>query len=134
MRQKAVLVVDRRADSSAMFSARLRASGYQVMESSTAPHAFRTARELAPDLIVTRFPVDAGEGGLMDLLRREEATRSIPVVSTTGRPLRQDDATGGVVEFGLFRAGPGQLLQTIHDVLKRAEQVAVSPGEAAFAT
>lgn len=85
-----VLIVDDESD--ARYRIRALAGPAEVLEAETAEDAMRLVREHRPDVILLDLllPGMSGEE-MLQQLRRDDATSSIPVVVVTGRRLSEDD-------------------------------------------
>ena len=79
-----ILVVEDNALNAKLLRDFLQAKGYRVIESTTAEKGLQLAREHGPDLILMdiRLPGMNGVTALQEL-KRDEATRHIPVMAVT---------------------------------------------------
>jgi DNA-binding response OmpR family regulator len=81
-----ILVVDDDEAVQQMLSRQLKASGYDVALAFDSTSTMRVAREEAPDLILLDLGLPAGDGFLlMEELKADTYTASIPVIVLTGR-------------------------------------------------
>jgi CheY-like chemotaxis protein len=80
-----VLLVDQDDDNRAMYGQYLKAANWIVEEAADGRDALAKALALRPDLIVTEIRLPGIDGfELCKLLRRDFATRAIPIVVVTG--------------------------------------------------
>jgi len=80
-----VLLVDRDQDTRQMYSEFLRGADVRVEEAVDGPDALAKAFVLHPDCIVTETRLSGIDGyALVDLLRRDPATKTTPVIVVTG--------------------------------------------------
>ena len=84
--KKTILAVDDDLDTLIGLSIRLRAAGYHVLIAGDAANAVHSAVKDSPDLIVLDISMPGGNGFIvLDLLKSDLATASIPVIVLTGR-------------------------------------------------
>lgn len=84
---KKILIVEDHKDSCLWIAAVLRQCGFEAIEAGDASVAVRMARMEMPDLILLDLHLPAGGGQfVMESLRRQEETASIPFVIMTGDP------------------------------------------------
>jgi two-component system cell cycle response regulator DivK len=89
-----ILVVEDDAKSRRLARDVLEAHGYRVAEATTGDEALRLACSLRPALILmdVHLPVRDGISALA-AIRREPATRAIPVIAVTASAMAQERAT-----------------------------------------
>ena len=85
----------------------LQVKGYQLIESTTAEEGLQLAREHVPDLILMdiRLPGMNGVTALQEL-KRDEATRHIPVMAVTASVMPSERDTFLVAGFDGYHAKP----------------------------
>jgi CheY-like chemotaxis protein len=85
------LLVDRDADTRQMYREYLRLGDWTVEESADGREALAKAINIHPDIVVTETRLSGMSGyDLCALLRRDSATRSIPIVVVTGNAYEKD--------------------------------------------
>lgn len=85
------LLVDRDADTRRMFAEYLRLDEWNVEEASDGREALAKAITTRPDVVVTETRLPGINGlDLCGLLRRDSATRTIPIVIVTGDAFAED--------------------------------------------
>jgi DNA-binding response OmpR family regulator len=98
-RRPLILVADDDPDIRSLVTLRLERSGYEVVAAGDGEQAFAAALERAPDLALLDVMMPKLDGyELTERLRREEATRHLPVILLTARVQETDIARG--VEAG----------------------------------
>jgi two-component system cell cycle response regulator DivK len=71
----------------------LQHAGYTVLSASDAESGLALAREQHPDLILMDIQLPGMDGlAAIELLKRDEATRSIPVIVLTALAMKGDEA------------------------------------------
>jgi CheY-like chemotaxis protein len=86
-----VLFVDQDDDNRTMYSQYMKAANWIVEEAADGREALAKALALRPDLIVTEIRLPGIDGfELCSLLRRDFATRAIPIVVVTGDAYKRD--------------------------------------------
>lgn len=94
-----VLVADDDPDIRSLVTLRLERSGYEVIAAGDGEQALAAALERAPDLALLDVMMPKLDGyEVTERLRREEATRHLPVILLTARVQETDIARG--VEAG----------------------------------
>ena len=98
-RRPLVLVADDDPDIRSLVTLRLERSGYAVVAAGDGEQALAAALERAPDLALLDVMMPKLDGyEVTERLRREEATRHLPVILLTARVQETDIARG--VEAG----------------------------------
>jgi DNA-binding response OmpR family regulator len=88
VRNSKILVIEDDHDVSILISTVLEAAGYQIVTARDADTAFRVAHRERPDLITLDMGMPGGGGGLvLDQLRADPVTMTVPVVVVTGSDL-----------------------------------------------
>jgi len=104
----------------------LERSGYQPILTATGEEGLKAAREQAPDLIFLDFGLPGISGKeVCDYLKKEEATKDIPVIFLTGTSLPKDVVDCFDVGCDYFLAKPisaGTLLKQMKTVFEEAEE------------
>jgi CheY-like chemotaxis protein len=84
---KTVLIVEDQLEIRAINSAYLQHHGYRVVAAETGADGLRAARESDPDLVLMDISVPGMDGiAVCEALKRDPATRHIPVVMITAHP------------------------------------------------
>jgi two-component system, OmpR family, phosphate regulon response regulator PhoB len=114
-----VLVVDDHADTREGYEAYLRFIGARVATAGNGEDAIKLARDLTPDVIVMdgKLPGMSGHDAI-EILRRDTHTRSIPIISVSGRH-------GGDTRCDMFLmkpCTPDALAAAIRDVLGKSNR------------
>ncbi len=121
MADKKVLVVDDETHIVHVVAIKLRNNGYEVIPAENGADAFELAREEKPDIIVTDFQMPVMTGlELVKKLRRNEATKDIPVVMLTARGFAVEDEQKEDLQISRFLSkpfSPKELLRSIEDIL-----------------
>lgn len=95
MNSKTVLVVDDDSDSRMICSTILVHNGFQVVEAGDGPAALRLARERCPDVILIDLALPNLDGwAVLDRLKADPVTRSIPVIVLTASAAQADRVRG----------------------------------------
>ena len=86
MARKKILVVDDDPEIRLALQLRLKANGYTVALAGDGEASIAQTRLLMPDLILLDLGLPAGDGfSVMDHLKADKSTASIPVIILTGR-------------------------------------------------
>ena len=86
-----VLLIDRDEDSRSMYAQYVKGANWIVEEAEDGREALAKALALRPDVIVTELRLPGIDGfELCTLLRRDFATRAIPIVVVTGDAYKRD--------------------------------------------
>lgn len=110
-----LLLVTQYPDERAIYGDALRAHGFTVHIASDPDNAFAYAKRRRPDLVITRIP-HPGPVGLLQRLKRDAMTRSVPVVVLTSLMAPQDRASAmlaGCDGYLLLPTLPETLIQEI---------------------
>ncbi len=128
MADKRVLVVDDEIHIVHVVAIKLRNNGYEVISADNGAEAYELALKDKPDIIVTDFQMPIMSGmELIEKLRQNEDTKSIPVIMLTARsfavPQEQQDKLqiSGCLSKPF---SPKELLGHIEDILYQRELVA----------
>lgn len=116
-----ILVVDDDEAVQQMLSLQLKARGYNVALAFDSASTMRIAREEAPDLILLDLGLPAGDGFLlMEELKADTYTASIPVIVLTGRDAEGNQEKAyetGAVDFFQKPINSSWLLRAIEGAL-----------------
>ena len=89
--RKCVLIVEDNPLNMKLFSAMIRAQGYDVLQAVTGSHGLDLAQRVHPDLIIMDIQLPGMSGlEITHTLKADEATRDIPIIATTAFALRGD--------------------------------------------
>lgn len=91
IRNKKILIVDDEPDFVKMIKTRLEANDYKVAVAFDGEEGLKKAQEEIPDAILLdiMMPKKDGYTFLLDL-KKDEATKSIPVIALTAKPKMED--------------------------------------------
>ncbi len=104
---KRILVVDDEEMFRETVSSVLRQSGYSVLEAQNGEEAIAAAENFIPDLIISDVNMDRLDGfGLLDRLRMDPATSTIPFVFMTGLSDKESMRKGMVLGADDFLVKP----------------------------
>jgi len=121
MAERKVLVVDDEIHIIHVVTIKLRNNGYDVISAENGAAAFELAREEQPDIVVTDFQMPVMTGlELVRELRRNEATKDIPVIMLTARGFAIEDEQKEDLQISEFLSkpfSPKELLRSIEDIL-----------------
>jgi DNA-binding response OmpR family regulator len=122
-RRPLVLVADDDPDIRSLVVLRLERSGYEVVAAGDGEEALATALERNPDLALLDVMMPKLDGyEVTERLRREEATRHLPVILLTARVQETDIARGleaGADEYVKKPFSPTELRARVQAVLGR---------------
>ena len=121
MADKKVLVVDDEIHIVHVVAIKLRNNGYEVIPAENGADALELACKEKPDIIVTDFQMPVMTGlELVEKLRRNEATKDIPVIMLTARGFAVEDEQKEDLQISRFLSkpfSPKELLRSIEDIL-----------------
>ena len=121
MADKKVLVVDDEIHIVYVVAIKLRNNGYEVISAENGADAFKLACEEKPDIIVTDFQMPVMTGlELVKKLRRNKATKDIPVIMVTARNFAIEDEQKQALKISQCLSkpfSPKELLRSVEDVL-----------------
>lgn len=133
MSQPAVLVVEDDLTINEALCDRLRAEGFAAHAAYDGPSAVDMAAHLEPDVIVLDLMLPGFDG--LEVCRRVQATRPVPVLMLTARDDEADILTGLAVGADDYLTKPfrmGEVIARVRALLRRvrrAEELATTPGE-----
>ncbi len=90
---KRVLVIEDNAVNRRLVQFLLKSQGYEVREAASAPEGFESLKEKRPDLILMDIQLPGMDGlAATRELKRDPATRDIPVLIVTSYAMKGDEA------------------------------------------
>jgi CheY-like chemotaxis protein len=102
-----LLLVEDNEDNRIIYSTVLRHLGYQVLEAQDGVQAVALARSEHPDLILMDISIPMIDGWeATRVLRRDPATRSIPIVALTAHAMDDDRERAAEIGFTSYLAKP----------------------------
>lgn len=130
--QLKVLVVDDEPDIPVMIECALAEAGFECLEAGDAVSAQRQIDEYHPDVVVLDWMLPECSGlELLGQLRRQAATRTLPVIMLSARTETDDRAQAletGADDYVCKPFSPRELRARIHAVLRRCESIALDEG------
>jgi two-component system OmpR family response regulator len=110
MAKKKILVVDDEASLTRMLRRNLEATGkYEVREENSGAHAYETAREFQPDMIMLDVMMPDMDGGdVAAKIQDDESLKHIPIVFLTAILKKEEvaESTGSTIGGRTFLAKP----------------------------
>ncbi len=132
MAREHILVVDDEEDILELVRYNLEKDGYAVTGVASGEDAAPRALQLRPDLIILDLMLPGLDGlTVCKHLKREEATRGIPVIMLTARGSEADIVTGlelGADDYVTKPFSPRVLVARVRSVLRRPRGAADPPG------
>lgn len=127
--QRRILVVEDEQPIREMLSFILDQHGYQAVEAGDIDSAQAQLREPYPELILLDWMLPGGSGvALCKQLKRDEATRQIPVIMLTARGEEEDKVRGleaGADDYITKPFSPKELTARLHAVMRRVSPTSV---------
>jgi DNA-binding response OmpR family regulator len=127
--RKRILVVDDDPELVELVSFNLKHAGYAIGTASNGVEAIKKARSLAPDLILLDVMMPELDGfAVCEILRRDAATASIPIVMLTAISSELGRLAGlgsGATEFLSKPFSPRLVVARIENLLKKAANVGI---------
>ncbi|MCY7343780.1 MAG: response regulator transcription factor [Pseudonocardia sp.] len=123
--RRRVLVVDDEPTIAASVAARLRAEGYTVDVAHDGPSAMARVAEQEPDLVVLDIMLPGFDG--LEVCRRIQARRSVPVLMLTARDAETDLLVGLAVGADDYLTKPfsiRELAARVHALFRTVERAA----------
>jgi CheY-like chemotaxis protein len=121
---KTVLVADDKATSRELIRTVLEGRGYAVSEAADGIEAVRSAREIAPDLIILDLHMPGLDGfGVLAELRRDEKFAATPIMALTASAMQGDRARALAAGFDSYVSKPiplPALREEVERLLNRA--------------
>ncbi len=127
-----VLVVEDEPDIAALIAYQLTREGYRVETASTGTDALAAVSREIPDLVVLdrMLPGISGDEVLQNL-RKEAATRTIPILVLTAKKEQEDRIKGfelGADDYLTKPFSPRELVLRVQAILRRSQEPAVESG------
>ena len=123
--QRRILVVEDEQPIREMLSFILDQHGYQAVEAGDIDSAQAQLREPYPELILLDWMLPGGSGvALCKQLKRDEATRQIPVIMLTARGEEEDKVRGleaGADDYVTKPFSPKELMARVKAVIRRVK-------------
>ncbi|MBQ1784782.1 MAG: phosphate regulon transcriptional regulator PhoB [Gammaproteobacteria bacterium] len=123
--QRRILVVEDEQPIREMLSFILDQHGYQAIEAGDIDGAMAQLREPYPELILLDWMLPGGSGvALCKQLKRDEATRQIPVIMLTARGEEEDKVRGleaGADDYVTKPFSPKELMARVKAVIRRVK-------------
>ncbi len=123
-----VLVIEDEEDIAELVVFNLKRAGYEVESAQDGIRGLGAAKSILPDLIVLDLMMPGMDGfTLFKELKREPATRGIPVIMLTARGQTEDRIRGlevGASDYMTKPFSPKELVLRVSSVLKRSGQPA----------
>lgn len=121
MENKKVLVVDDEMHIVHVVAIKLRSNGFEVITASNGEEAYGLACSEKPDIIVTDLQMPLLNGlDLVDKIRQNEQTKSVPVILLTGRSFSIDNEKREQLRISECIGkpfSPRELLEKIRNIL-----------------
>jgi CheY-like chemotaxis protein len=121
MAGRTILVADDQADIRLMSRVNLALEGYKVLEAATGEEALAVIAEHHPDLVLLDIMMPGMDGWqVLDAIRGNPKTESIPVVLLTARVQREDELRGweaGAADYISKPFNPSWLTQVVSRAL-----------------
>ncbi|MDA0311635.1 MAG: response regulator transcription factor [Gemmatimonadetes bacterium] len=128
-----VLVVEDEPDIAALIAYQLTREGFRVETAGTGPEALKAVSRDIPDLIVLdrMLPGISGDG-VLQRLRAEVSTATVPVLVLTAKREQEDRIEGlelGADDYLTKPFSPRELVLRVKAILRRASEAPSSGGE-----
>lgn len=124
MAARKILVVEDEAPIRQMIAFNLTRAGFEVAEAEDCNQARRRIADSRPDLVLVDWMLPDSSGlELTRTLRRDEASREVPIIMLTARAEERDKVQGldgGADDYITKPFSPRELLSRINAVLRRA--------------
>lgn len=125
-----ILIVDDEADISHLVAYNLRRAGYEALEARDGPEALRLIGKQRPDLVILDRMLPSGDGGeLCAQLKRNPATRDLPIILLTAKSAEWDRVQGfelGADDYVVKPFSLQELVLRVRAVLRRQAPSEVS--------
>lgn len=126
MAHEQILVVDDEGDILELIRYNLQKEGYRVTTVKTGEEGLKRAREAKPDVVVLDLMLPGLDGlSVCNRLKRDEATRGIPVIMLTAKAEDSDIVTGlelGADDYVTKPFSPKVLTARLRAVLRRSSE------------
>ena len=124
MRGRQILIVEDERPIRELIAFGLRRAGFDVMEAEDARTARAHIADRRPDLVVVDWMLPDTSGlDLTRALKKDQATRELPIIMLTARAEEQDKVAGlegGADDYVTKPFSPRELLARVNAVLRRA--------------
>jgi two-component system phosphate regulon response regulator PhoB len=128
-----ILVVDDEPDVVELIRVNLTAAGFDVLIAGDGPEALRKARSAAPALVILDLMLPEVDGlEVCKLLRRDPATKPIPIVMLTAKAAEIDRVLGfelGADDYVTKPFSPRELVLRVKALLRRGQGTEESPDQ-----
>ena len=122
LRKKRILIVEDHSELRELIRLRFKDEGYAVATATNGIDAVRKTRSLMPDLILLDVMLPELDGFMVcELLRRDKATKRIPVIMVTGLEGQVPRCAGiesGATEFVTKPVTPADLISRVNHLLQ----------------
>jgi len=122
MTQRKALVVDDEIHIVQVVAIKLRNNGFDVTTAENGQVGLELASEIVPDIIVTDYQMPVMTGlEMVENLRKQEATKDIPVIMLTARGFAIEDGQKEDLKISVFLSkpfSPREVLKTIEETLE----------------
>jgi DNA-binding response OmpR family regulator len=128
MKERRILVVEDERTIADTVAARLRAEGFAVTVAGDGPSGVAAAERIGPDLVVLDVMLPGFDG--LEVCRRIQATRPVPVLMLTARDDENDLLVGLAVGADDYLTKPfslRELAARVHALLRRVDRAAAAP-------
>ncbi len=126
-----ILVVDDEPDALELIRFNLKNAGFEVLLADDGAEALKRARELAPDLILLDVMLPEMDGlEVCRMLRRDPATRQIPIMMLTAKAAEIDRIVGlelGADDYVTKPFSPRELVLRVKNLLRRGQDMNAAP-------
>lgn len=121
-----ILVVDDEPDALELIRFNLKGAGFEVLMADDGAEAIKRSRESVPDLILLDVMLPEMDGlEVCRMLRRDPATRHIPIIMLTAKAAEIDRIVGlelGADDYVTKPFSPRELILRIRNLLKRGKE------------
>ena len=122
LRKKRILIVEDHAELRELIRLQFKGEGYAVATAANGIDAVRKTRSLRPDLILLDVMLPELDGfAVCELLRRDSATKRIPVLMVTGLTGQMPRCAGiesGATDFVTKPVSPSDLISRVNGLLQ----------------
>src|SRR5688572_1479846 len=123
MGARTIVIVEDEAPIASAVAARLRNEGFGVEIAGDGPSAVELCERIHPDLVVLDLMLPGMDG--LEVCRRVQRTRSVPVLMLTARDTEMDTVVGlavGADDYMTKPFSPRELVARVHALLRRADR------------
>lgn len=126
-----ILVVDDEPDALELIHFNLKNAGFEVTTADDGAEALKRARDLVPDLILLDVMLPEMDGlEVCRMLRRDPATRQIPIMMLTAKAAEIDRIVGlelGADDYVTKPFSPRELILRVKNLLRRGQEMNSAP-------